>query len=584
MRRALVAAVVVLLLLGGGAAIVLTRSDDKDEADPGLRGTRSPTGQATRDNDDEDPDEPPAKLTSANLKAGCRLPYRWIRAVHRGWDDGGDRGFDLAIVPRPPNYMGSITDTSHSGPYDFLQGVPLVFYGPGHITRQGPVRLKRDVDLVDVAPTEAALMGFDDFPQRDGTPITEILNSDAPPPKLIVNVVIDGGGWNVLDYWPDAWPELKKLMRQGASIERATVGSSPSITPAIHTNISTSAYPKNHGVTAITVRTDEGELTESFAPVGENTGVANMDTTISLKMTTLADEWDLATENEALVGGVSPGFLQIGMVGQGAAIEGADKDVMAVLSKKRVEWDTNPDLYSAPDYLNTDVRGPALDKRAVDRQDGVADGLWRGNPISPIFATPALASWENRTIQALLEGEGFGEDEVTDLLYINYKAPDAAGHLYNMVAPEQEDTIRSTSAGIGDLVERLDALVGPDEYVLMVTADHGQTPLEAGGWPIRPLEIIDDLNESFDETPNARGVIQDTSAHTLFLNRDELETNGVSPEEVADFLYDYTVGENVAPGDAFPPEFEGREDERIFETVIPGRMIGSVLACAESRR
>ena len=575
-RRTAAVALAVFAAAGAFAYTTFWPDDDGARDDGLVNGARRPETPTERDR----PEDPP-KLHGVNLRAGCTLPFRWIRALERGWDDGGARDFDLAVVPHPPNFMGSITDTSHSGPYDFLQEVPLLFYGPGQISEQGPVRLNREVTLADVAPTMAAAIGYD-FPQRDGTPLTEILTEGAEPPKLIVTAVIDGGGWNVLNRWPRSWPRLKELMSRGASIEGATVGSSPSITPAIHTNLSTGLYPKHHGVTAIVVRTDEGELTESFTPVGETAGVATMDARVSLRTTTLADLWDLETDNEALIGMVSPGFLQLGMVGRGSALEGADKDIVAVLSKKRLEWDTNPAFYSLPNYVNTDVRGPSRDKKALDRADGEVDGLWRGHDISPVYASPALAPWENRTIEALIEREGFGQDEITDLFYINYKAPDAAGHIYNMIAPEQADTLASVDTAIGDLVEWLDDEVGPGEYVLVVTADHGQTPLEAGGWPIRPPEIIDDLNAAFDDTPNGRGVIEDTSAHTLFMNRAELTTNDVAPEQVADFLFDYTIGANISETESFPAEFAGREDERIFDTVIPGRRLDRVFACARS--
>lgn len=572
--------ILALAVAAGTGTYLLTREGERGgDIKPSTEAPRDPT----RKNSSNGADEPgPSGLRGANLRAGCRLPKRWVNAVYEGWDFGRVRAFDLALVPHPPNYMGSITDTSHSGPYDFLQRVPLVFYGPGHISERGTVNVDRKVSLVDLAPTFAAAMDFD-FPERDGRPITEILADTSDPPKLIVTAVIDGGGWNVLDHWADKWPRMKELMKEGASIANATVGSSPSITPAIHTNLSTGLYPRKHGVTAIVVRTDEGDLTETFAPVGENTGIANMDATISLKATTLSDEWDLATDNRALIGMVSPGFLQIGMVGAGAAVSGADRDIVAVLAKKTNEWGTNPNLYSMPDYVNTEVRGPARDKHAVDRADGLVDGLWRGREITPVFATPAMAPWENRTIQALIEREGFGQDDVTDLFYINYKAPDAAGHLYNMIAPEQGDTIESVDTAIGELVEWLDRNVGSEEYILAVTADHGQTPLGAGGWPIRPLEIIADLNARFDHTPNDRGVIQDTSAHTLFMSTPELKLNGVAPEEVADYLYDYRFAENVAEGDAYPAEFAGREDERIFDTVIPGRLLDDVQDCNSSR-
>ena len=559
----------------GVGGYLLTRADDRNiPINGGDVATRSPEQEK---NPKDEPPEPP-RLKGANLKAGCRLPSRWVKALYDGWDPAPSRTHDLIIVPHPPNYMGSITDTSHSGPYDFLQKVPLVFYGPGHISQSGTVDLGRRVSLVDLAPTFAAAMDFE-FLGRDGRAISEILNEDQDPPKLIVTAVIDGGGWNVLDLWSGRWPRIQELMKRGTSIDNATVGSSPSITPAIHTNLSTGLYPRDHGVTAIVVRTKEGDLTETFAPVGENTGVLNMDATISLTKTTLADEWDLANDNEALIGTVSPGFLQIGMVGSGAAVLGGDKDIVAVLAKKTGDWGINPDLYSLPGYVNTAVRGPARDKRAVDRSDGLVDGQWRGHEITPVFATPAMAPWENRTIKALIKREGFGDDQITDLFYINYKAPDAAGHLYNMIAPEQGDTIESVDTAIGDLVDWLDRNIGREEYILAVTADHGQTPLEAGGWPIRPLEIIDDLNEAFDHTPNGRGVIQDTSAHTLFMSKPELKVNEVSPEQVADFLFKYTFSENVAEGDAYPPEFAGREDEGIFESVVPGRLIDEVHEC-----
>lgn len=574
MRRGVIALVIVSLLAVGAAAVFLPRRV------PEVRNERDPTRRG-RMQEDADGDKRRAGISGPNLEAACRLPSRWIRAVEQGWDDGRARDHDLAIIPKPPNYMGSITDTSHSGPYDFLQRVPLVFYGPGHIARTGPVELEREVDLVDVAPTMAAAMDFD-FPPRDGRAIIEILDQDAPPPKLIVTTVIDGGGWNVLEHWPNAWPELEDLMKKGASIQNATVGSSPSITPATHTNLSTGLYPRDHGVTAIVVRNDEGDLTRSaFIPIGEMLGVTTMDATVSLKTTTLADEWDLANDNDALIGAVVPGFLQLGMIGAGAALERADKDIVAGLSKKRNTWDTNTALYSSPAYLNSDVRGPERDMDAVDRADGEVDGLWRGHDVEPVYASPALAAWENRTMLELIEREDFGGDDVTDLFYVNYKAPDAAGHLYNMIAPEQADTIASTSKALGNLVDELDETVGPEEYILIVTADHGQTPLGAGGWPIRPLEIIDDLNDAFDETPNGRGVIQETSAHTLFMSSTELEANGVEPREVADFLYDYRIADNVAEDDAFPPDFAGRENERIFETIIPGKALPAVAACAE---
>ncbi len=571
LRRFAVVAVAVLLALGAQA--LLTR----DERGPGRTGTGNEEDDkwgSPRSNGGKGRKAGGAARLPAALKRSCELPKRWLLAVYRGWDPAPVRAYDLAIVPHPPNYIGSVTDTSHSGPYDFLQDVPIVFYGPGLVSKKGRVTSSPNPTLADIAPTYADLMDFS-FASPDGRSLADLFRSDIDPPRLIVTAVIDGGGWNVLKRWRGRWPEMKDLMDKGVVVTNATVGSSPSITPATHTNLSTGAFPRTHGVSAIVVRTESGRLTEAFTPVGKFSGAATMNPTVNLHTRTLADGWDLKQDNRAHIGLLTPGVLQLGMVGKGSALPGADKDIVAALTK-RTRWETNPRFYSLPRYVNSEVRGPERDQEEVDRLDGSADGLWRGHSIDRVDSSPGFAAWENRTMKALMDREGFGDDNITDLFYVNYKSPDAAGHLYNMIAPEQGDVIESVDTALGDLARWLDREVGRGHYLLTITADHGQTPLGAGGWPIRPLEIIADLNERFDDTPNGRGVIQDTSAHTLFMNRNELRTNGVTPETVASWLQSYTLQDNVAAGDDYPAEFDGRQDERVFDAVIPGRRITEV--------
>lgn len=199
--------------------------------------------------------------------------------------------------------------------------------------------------------------------------------------------------------------------------------------------------------------------------------------------------------------------------------------------------------------------------------------------MPPIDTTPAFAPWENRVMQALLKKEGFGRDEIPDLFYVNYKAPDKAGHLYNMISEEVGETVESVDAAVGDMIDWLDRNVGKNNYVFILTADHGQTPLDTGGWPIRPLELTDDLNEQFDAVSDDRGLVQDTSAATLFLDKKEMHANDVEPEEIAEWLLKYTIGDNVDTGDYLPTQYGGREDELIYDGVIPGRLVDDVYRC-----
>jgi hypothetical protein len=475
-------------------------------------------------------------------------------------------------VPRSGNWFGSFTTTSHSGPYGYLQDVPLVFYGPSFIASTGPLTPEREVTLADLPATLARLMAMD-WPDRRGTAIHDVLRPTTRVPRLLVTVVIDGGGWNVLRRWPRSWPYLARLMDHGASVRGATVGSSPSITPAVHTTLATGVWPRRHGVMAIVARSDGGAIVSGFARRAYDSEAAAADPTVTLDVATLADEWDLATDNRAEVAMIAAQNFHVGMVGRGAALEGADRDIVAITDDTR--WATNPRYYSLPRYVNTDVEGPARDLAAVDRSDGRADGRWRGHDFWRVDATPAYAPWQNRVAEALIEREGFGDDRITDLLYVNYKAPDAAGHRWNMIAVEQRDVLASVDDALRDLVGFLHERVGRNGYALVVTADHGQTPLDGDGWAISQAELKADVERRFGS-----GVIERTSTAIYFLDRRRMTSLDVSPEDVASFMTTYSIGDNVRAGDTLPRRFEHRTDEPVFAAVVPGRRLDRVRACA----
>jgi hypothetical protein len=559
-----------MLLLVGAAAC--SKDDPKPEDSRPEAGNTGPSegeGQA-----------PAGPITDLPKKAyladACKIDPEWVTRLRRGWTPGAARDWDLVIVPHPPNYQGSFINTSHSGPYGFLQHVPLLLHGHGFIKTLGHFTPDRDVTIADLAPTYADLMNFR-FPKRSSKSIAEVLKPTDATPKLIVTAVIDGGGWNVLERFPDAWPNIARLIDEGTNVDETTVGSSPSITPATHTNISTGTFPRYHGVTAIAIRADDGRLVGAFSESAGNPGAKVMDPTISLRRTTLADLWDQETGNRAKIGMLSAGNLQLGMIGHGSALDGGDKDIAVILAGGT--WQTNPAWYSMPDYVNSDVPDEQSFVDAYDREDGALDGEWRGHDIAPVDASPAFAPWENATMEAVLDREGFGDDGVTDLWYINYKAPDKAGHKWNMIAPEQEDVLKSVDTAVGELIDWLDENVGEDNYVFALTADHGQTPLEAGGWAILGREITADIDRRFDHTDDGQSIIQRTTASSYFSNREEMQANGVTPEQVSSFMSRYTIGDNIPEGDAVPAGFEDRLDERIYDAVFPGRKLPKIVAC-----
>ena len=103
----------------------------------------------------------------AFIAKACSLPGIWLTRLENGYRP--DWSGDVIMVPPPQNIVDG--GYSHSGPYDHLQNVPLLFYGPGIVK---PGVYNENAYLTDIAPTSGAIMKFP-FKAPDGRPLTEAL-------------------------------------------------------------------------------------------------------------------------------------------------------------------------------------------------------------------------------------------------------------------------------------------------------------------------------------------------------------------------------------------------------------------------
>jgi arylsulfatase A-like enzyme len=495
----------------------------------------------------------------------CSLGGDWLELTRRGYF--GPRSGDIAVLPRTPAYQASGSGGwTHSGPWRHLTHVPLVFYGPGVIPSRGAER--RRTTLADVAPTLAGLLKGS-FATEDGSPLPEIAGFSArrlqaEPLRLIVTIVWDGGGWNVLEQWPGAWPNLRRMMRAGISYTRASVGSSPSVTPATHTTLGTGYFPRRHGITGIPVRDEKGEIVDSFQG-GESSRF--------IRVPTLAERWDEQSGNRALVGMVGYEPWHLGMIGKGAERPGGDKDDAAWLDIETNRWITNARHYRLPAAIRA-TTGLGKDLGHTDAADGRVDGAWRDNAIlddpARLEETPGFIYYHARVLRNLIRDEGYGEDAVTDLLFTNFKQIDRDGHYYSMHAPEVRDTVVASDEVLGDIVGFLDERVGRGNYVVVVTADHGQQPdaPKVEGYGIDPNEVESDVNAEFGPVLRA---LWPTEA---FLDRDVMRDRQVSIEEVARFIADYRLEDNTQrPDIALAGAGRFEPGDRLYDMAIPSGML-----------
>jgi hypothetical protein len=371
---------------------------------------------------------------------------------------------------------------------------------------------------------------------------------------LIVVVVLDGVGRNVLKTHDGAAPFLKAMGRRGIDYRRATVGSSPSNTPPIHTTIGTGVFPRRHGIPHVQMRTATGSFVDPF----EGNVAA------SIRVPTLADLYDAAVRNRAEVGLAGTVSWHLGLIGHGSAHPGGDADKVVLLNDRGEQFGNS----STYDLLP--VADPGELRRLVDRadgRDGTRDGAWRGEDLAePALRqmSPAFIEYEQLMLERLIRSGSFGRDEITDLVFVNMKAADAAGHRWGMTSRRVRALVRSEDSALRTTARFLDESVGHGEWLLVVTADHGQTPYpeESGAWPIRGEELRGDLQDEF-----GAAAVQRTTSAGVFLADPEMA------ESVARWLGDYAVEDNIVRGESAPPRWRGREQEPLFDIVMAGREV-----------
>jgi hypothetical protein len=200
-----------------------------------------------------------------------------------------------------------------------------------------------------------------------------------------------------------------------------------------------------------------------------------------------------------------------------------------------------------------------------------------GHLVTAEHDNPGWVSYETDVVRGLMRREGYGADEVPDILFANYKITDIVGHHYSMDSNEMEGVLRAQDAALEEIVDYLDDHVG--RYALIVTADHGHSPSPAslGGWPIGQRELERDLDAHFGIRP-PDSLSRATSAAGTFFDRDVTRSSGIGAMEVAAFLDGYTIRDNWREKN-LPQGYADRADETIFQAAWPSARLPQIMRC-----
>jgi hypothetical protein len=295
------------------------------------------------------------------------------------------------------------------------------------------------------------------------------------------------------------------------------------------------------------------------------------------------------------VGELGTVSIHLGMLGHGTMWGGGDRDLAAVrevvgaetLGAEGFDWNLTPALqpyYRFPEYLN-DVPGFEEDVQAVDAADGQIDGRWRTNEIEPLlsgFDTPARIPYQTRVLMEMIEREGFGADEVPDLLFVNFKMIDYISHVWTVNSPEMKDAVRAQDEQLEVLVDFLNETVGQGEWAFVLTADHGSIPDPdvSGAFQISATPIVNGINTTFDTDGDDTRIVQLVQPTQVFVDERELEQNGHTLEELSDWIMGLTKGDVAQPGVVVPAEEAG---DPVFQAAFPSALMAELSCLPEAR-
>jgi Type I phosphodiesterase / nucleotide pyrophosphatase len=424
------------------------------------------------------------------------------------------RSGQLMIAPRHGDFITRPEEDvtfMHGSPWPYDVDIPLIFAGPA----VKPGAYPQPAAQQDVAPTLAAALGVR-MPTTATGRVLPILRAGFTAPKVVFLIVLDGFRRDYLDRYADAMPTLAALRRTGAWFSHAQVNVLPSNTAVGHTTIATGTDPRFHGITGNNFYDRaRGERVELYAGMRPQAVMA----------LTLADVWQFATTGRAvIVAQGSIGRAATPLAGHGACQPNGAAVLMAAYDETKGVWASNGDCFRLPAYLK-------------DRQASTlwsANKAWLDHPIDTPAAVRRSAlfpPFEADAMTAAIEHEPLGQDDVTDLVLLNYKGADYVGHRYGPDSHELQLTLGEMDRHLARIIQALEAKVGKN-YLLAVTADHGMPSAPPERRHTGP-ELVDLLHQKFDPEVKQLVTAYEAENAQIFINMERLRGLGLKLRDLA---------------------------------------------------
>lgn len=324
-------------------------------------------------------------------------------------------------------------------------------------------------------------------------------------PKLVVILVVDQMRADYIDRFQGNWSSgLKRMVDEGAWFTRANYPYLNTVTCAGHATVSTGAYPHTHGILGNTWfdRQRAAVIPCTSDPraqvVPYNRGATSRTGPGNLLVPSLADQMrgkgskvvTLALKARSAImlaghGGDAVTWISDSLDGWETSTVYAQvpvPQVKAFISANPIDADFGktwnrmlpPSQYKEPDegLAEDPTKGwtatfPHVLKGENNKVDTSFYEQWQHSPYADSYVAKMAAS--------LVESMQLGKGASTDFLGVSFSSPDLVGHNFGPYSNEIQDMYANLDQSIGSLLNALDRLVGPGNYVVGLSADHAVT-------------------------------------------------------------------------------------------------------------
>jgi predicted AlkP superfamily pyrophosphatase or phosphodiesterase len=328
-------------------------------------------------------------------------------------------------------------------------------------------------------------------------------------PRLAVLIMVDQMRADYVDRFQSNWTAgLRRMVTRGAWFRNAAYPYLNTYTCAGHATVSTGAFPRRHGIIQNQWWDRETRSLPSCtadrdtAPVSYGEAITGAgDSAFRLQVPTFADL--MRTQRGARVVTLAlKDRSAIMMAGHGG-------DAVTWLAPTGDRWTTSTAFAAAPvpavksftdahpigaDYGKIWSRLlPASRYRQPDDADGeLPPSGWtrtfphvlngRGEYLDASFynqwqRSPFSSDYLGALAASLVETLKLGQRPTTDVLAVSFSGTDLVGHAFGPDSQEVQDIYAHLDRTIGRLLDQLDKVLGPEMYVVALSADHGVTPI-----------------------------------------------------------------------------------------------------------